>query len=160
MVSFQRVKKWLGKKSSLHTMHVLFLGKKFAKGIKKVAKSQGNSEFFWFIVFSNLLPCVVPNYFLLLFGGSFSVHLCFWSLVQHWSVKLLSRVWLFAIPWTGAYQAPPSMEFFRQGIFQKEMGCHFLLQGIFPTRGSNSGLMHCRQTLDRLSYQGSWIDDN
>ena len=30
------------------------------------------------------------------------------------SVKLLSPVWLFAIPWTVAYQAPPSMEFSRQ----------------------------------------------
>ena len=29
-------------------------------------------------------------------------------------MKLLSRVWLFATPWTVAYQAPPSMEFSRQ----------------------------------------------
>jgi len=29
-------------------------------------------------------------------------------------VKLLSRVWLFATPWTAAYQAPPSMGFSRQ----------------------------------------------
>ena len=29
-------------------------------------------------------------------------------------VKLLSRVWLFATPWTEAYQAPPSMGFSRQ----------------------------------------------
>ena len=29
-------------------------------------------------------------------------------------VKLLSRVQLFATPWTVAYQAPPSMEFSRQ----------------------------------------------
>ena len=29
-------------------------------------------------------------------------------------VKLLSRVWLFATPWSVAYQAPPSMEFSRQ----------------------------------------------
>ena len=27
------------------------------------------------------------------------------------------------------------------------MGCHFLLQGIFPTQGSNLGLLHCRQRL-------------
>ena len=32
-----------------------------------------------------------------------------------WSeVKSLSRVWLFATPWTVAYQAPPSMGFSRQ----------------------------------------------
>ena len=34
------------------------------------------------------------------------------------------------------------------------MGCHFLLQGIFLTQGSNPGLPHCRQTLYRLSHQG------
>ena len=27
------------------------------------------------------------------------------------------------------------------------VGCHFLLQGIFPTQGSNPGLLHCRQML-------------
>ena len=30
------------------------------------------------------------------------------------------------------------------------VGCHFLLQGIFPTQGWNPGLLHCRQTLYRL----------
>ena len=35
------------------------------------------------------------------------------------------------------------------------MDCHFLLQGIFPTQGSNPGLLHCRQTLYCLSHQGS-----
>ena len=34
------------------------------------------------------------------------------------------------------------------------MDCHFLLQGIFPTQESNPGLLHCRQTLYRLSHQG------
>ena len=33
------------------------------------------------------------------------------------------------------------------------VGCHFLLQGIFPTQGSNPGLPHWRQT--GLSHQGS-----
>ena len=27
------------------------------------------------------------------------------------------------------------------------VGCHFLLQGIFPIEGSYLGLLHCRQTL-------------
>ena len=31
---------------------------------------------------------------------------------------------------------------------------HFLLHGIFPTQGSNSGLLHCRQTLYHLSHKG------
>ena len=53
---------------------------------------------------------------------------------------------------------------FVQGIFQArilewegntEGNCHSLLQGIFPTQGSNPGLLHCRQILYQLSYQGS-----
>ena len=35
------------------------------------------------------------------------------------------------------------------------LGCHFLLQGIFPTQGLNPGLLHCRQILYQLSYKGS-----
>ena len=33
------------------------------------------------------------------------------------------------------------------------VGCHSLLQGIFPTQGSNPGLPHCRRILHQLSYQ-------
>ena len=35
------------------------------------------------------------------------------------------------------------------------VGCHFLLRGIFPTRGLDLGLLHCRQMLYHLSHQGS-----
>ena len=34
------------------------------------------------------------------------------------------------------------------------VGCHALLQGIFPTQGWNSGLPHCRQILYYLNHQG------
>ena len=39
------------------------------------------------------------------------------------------------------------------------VGSPSLLQGIFPTLGSNPGLSHCRWILYQLSYQGSpyWI---
>ena len=33
------------------------------------------------------------------------------------------------------------------------VGCHFLLQGIFPTRESNPDLLNCRQILYQLSYE-------
>ena len=38
------------------------------------------------------------------------------------------------------------------------VGCHFLVQGIFPTQRLNLGLPHCRQFLYHLSHQGisSW----
>ena len=42
------------------------------------------------------------------------------------------------------------------------VGSHSLLQGIFPTQGSNPGLPHCRQILSQLSHKGrprtlNWI---
>ena len=35
------------------------------------------------------------------------------------------------------------------------VGCHALLQGIFPTQGLNPGLLHCKPVLYWLSHQGS-----
>ena len=48
---------------------------------------------------------------------------------------------------TIACQAPLSMGFSGQGV-----GCHFLLQGIFPAQGLNLGLLHCRPILYHLSH--------
>ena len=59
-------------------------------------------------------------------------------------VKSLSHVQLFATPWTVTYQAPPS---WNSPGKSAEVGCHFLLQRIFPIQGSNPGLPHCRQML-------------
>ena len=42
-------------------------------------------------------------------------------------------------PWTVTCQAPLSLGF---PIKNTGVGCNFLLQGIFPTQGSNSGLLH------------------
>ena len=61
---------------------------------------------------------------------------------------LFSHVWFFANPWTAACQAPLSMEFSRQ-----EYWSGYLLQGIFLTQGSNTGLLHCRQIIYHLSHQ-------
>ena len=57
-----------------------------------------------------------------------------------------------ATPWTVAHQAPLSTGFSRQ---ESRVGWHALLQGIFPTQGSNPGLQHCRQILYQLSHKGS-----
>ena len=35
------------------------------------------------------------------------------------------------------------------------VGYHFLLQGVFLTQESNLGLLHCRQMIYQLSYEGS-----
>ena len=65
----------------------------------------------------------------------------------------LSRVWLLVTP-----RSPPGSSV--QGDSpgkNTEVGCHTLLQGIFPTQGSNPGLLHCRQILYHLSHQGKPI---
>ena len=49
-----------------------------------------------------------------------------------------------------SYDLP--MEFSRQ---EYGVGCHSLLQGIFPNQELNRDLLHCRQILYCLSYQGS-----
>ena len=38
------------------------------------------------------------------------------------------------------------------------VGCHALLQGIFPIQGSNPGLPHCPWILYHLSHQGSPVE--
>ena len=49
-----------------------------------------------------------------------------------------NHVWLFTTRWAIAPQVPLSMAFSRQGYWS---GCHFLLQGILPTQGSNLNLL-------------------
>ena len=95
-------------------------------------------------------------------------------------VQSLSYVQLFVTSWTTACQAPLSSPISQvvlllshvrllwplancslpgssvHGILKNTvMGCHCLLQGIFPMQESNPGLLHCRQILYRLSYEGS-----
>ena len=43
-------------------------------------------------------------------------------------------------PWTVAHQPLLSIEFFQARVLE-QLGCHFLLQGIFLTQGSNSHLL-------------------
>ena len=67
--------------------------------------------------------------------------------------EALSHVRLFAVPWTAAYQAPPSMGFSRQGNWS---GVPLPSPEDLPKTGTElPGLRHCRQTLYRLSHQGS-----
>ena len=57
-------------------------------------------------------------------------------------VQSLSPVQLLVTRWTVAHQAPLSMGFPRQEYCG--VGCHFFLQGIFLTQGSNLSLLHFR----------------
>ena len=58
-----------------------------------------------------------------------------------WVLSRFSHVWLFSTLSTVACQASLSMGFSRQEY------SHSLLQGVFPTQGSNPGLLHYRQIL-------------
>ena len=73
------------------------------------------------------------------------------SALENENNKLLSRVRLFATPWTiySPWNSPGQ---------NTKVGSFSLLQGIFPTQGSNPGFLHCRQILYQLSHKGSpWI---
>jgi len=67
-------------------------------------------------------------------------------------VQLLSHVWLFVTPWTVARQAPLPWDSPGKNSW---IGCCFLLQGIFPTQGSNPRLLHWQADCLPLSYLGS-----
>ena len=55
------------------------------------------------------------------------------------------------IPWTLAYQAPPTMGFFRQEYWS---GLPFPYPGDLPNPGIQPDFLHCRQILYRLCHQG------
>ena len=69
-----------------------------------------------------------------------------------WKVKLLSRVQLLR-----PHGLQPTRLLCPWDFPGKDtgVGCHFLLQGIFPTQELNPGVLHCRQILYQLSYKGS-----
>ena len=64
-----------------------------------------------------------------------------WIRYRKWSDSV-SRVQLFATPWNSPGK-------------NTAVGSHCLLQRIFQTQESNRGLLHCRQILYQLRYQGS-----
>ena len=66
-------------------------------------------------------------------------------------VKLLSRVQLCG----PMNQSPPSSSPWNFPGKSTEVGCHLLLQAIFPTQGSNPGLLHWQADSLPLSHQRS-----
>ena len=81
---------------------------------------------------------------------------CYWlalnlRVIKVVVVQLWSRVLSFATPWAAAHTLLRPWDFPGKNT---GVGSHFLLQGIFLTQGSNSGLPHCRQILYCLRHQG------
>ena len=66
-------------------------------------------------------------------------------------VAQLCRVWLFATPLVCGHHALPHPPWDSPGK-NIGLGSHSLLQGIFPTQGSNSGILDCRWILYHLSH--------
>ena len=71
---------------------------------------------------------------------------------QNLKVKVTKLCPTLETPWTVACQAPLPVGFFS---WNTGMGYHFLLQGIFLMQESNPRLLHFRQILYQLSYEGS-----
>ena len=67
--------------------------------------------------------------------------------LNRWKWKSLSPIWLFATPLT--------MQLWNSPGQNTGMGSLSLIQGIFPTQGSNPGLPHCSWILYQLSHKGS-----
>ena len=90
--------------------------------------------------FCSSIKCNVYNYFLDGFGCGtkccgFSILILYpTTLLKKVKVKSLSRVWLFVTPWTTPTRLLCPWDFPGKNT---GVGCHFLLQGIFPTQGSN-----------------------
>ena len=65
-------------------------------------------------------------------------------------VQLLSCIWLFVTPWTVATRLLCPWGFLNKNT---EWVAISFSRAIFPTQGSNPGLMHCRQILYHMSHQ-------
>ena len=64
---------------------------------------------------------------------------------------MLSHVGLSVIPWTSPWNSPGQ---------NTRVGSLSLLQGIFPTQGSNPGLLHCRRILLPAEPPGKPTEDD
>ena len=100
--------------------------------------------------FGLLASRLYKNKFVLIWGPQFVIS-CYRTLLLLFSSSVVSNS--FVTPWTVARQAPPFMGFPRQEYWR---GCHFLLQGIFPTQGSNPHLLRWQASSLPLSHQGSY----
>ena len=80
---------------------------------------------------------------IILLAISYYTFHCCWVMQSLVKWKSLSHVWLFVI----LFVSSPSQ---KTGV-----GSHSLLQGIFPTQGSDPDFPHCRRILYCLSHQGS-----
>ena len=79
--------------------------------------------------------------------------MCTLEYQSQWKWKLLSCVWLFVTPMDYTWNSP--WKSWNSPGQDTGVGSLSLLQGIFPTQGSNPGLLHCGWILYQLSHKGS-----
>ena len=117
-----------------------------------------------YLTLCNTMDCSPPSSFVhgilqarilewvaILFSNMSHVHICnalYVCICMKW--KLFSWIQLFVTSWTVACQSPLSMDSPGQNT---GVGSRSLLQGIFPTQGSNPGFPHCRRILYHLSHR-------
>ena len=112
--------------------------------------------------FSSVSSTGFPSWALPLGHRRIIQHRGYWQKGTCWVLKggccavtvSLSLVPLFVIPWT-IYSPPGSSVHGDSPGRNSGVGFYALLQGIFPSQGSNPGLPHCLQILYCLSHQGS-----
>ena len=83
-----------------------------------------------------------------------------WTWLSNWTIEM---VWLCLSERESESHSVVSNSLWLHGLYSPwnspdqntGVGSCSLLQGIFPTQGSNTGLPHCRQILYQLSYLGS-----
>ena len=99
---------------------------------------------------STLILIPHPLYLVFFCQTNYSIDFSKQSLPSAWKWKcwLLRHVWLFVTPWiVVAHHVPLSGK-------STGVGCHSLLQGIFPTQGLNLCLLQCRWILYPLNHWG------
>ena len=77
-------------------------------------------------------------------------HICVYTHKRVCTLSRFSGVQVFRTLWTVARHAPLFMDYPGKNT---GVGCHALLQGIFPTQGWNPDLLHCRQILYHLNHR-------
>ena len=80
-----------------------------------------------------------------------------WGMARFWTQVLILKTVSHSVkPDSLQSHGLWSVRFFCSGR-NSAVGSHFFLQGIFPTNGSNLGLLHCRRILYHLSHKGCLI---
>ena len=88
--------------------------------------------------------CIITIFIIIINFGPYTFMFCLYSVINRLKVEVFDSLWPHGpySPWNSQGQ-------------DTGVGSLSLLQGIFPTQGSNPGLPHCRLIFYQLSHKGS-----